>query len=288
MYTKKFGKILAVMMSIMVAVVFTCSFTVEANAASKKTYYVPTKVTTVYDSNDGSKTTYVTTYSYFKNGLLKQATGQYGKTVYKRNKEGYATSEKIYDETGKLTSEYVYKFKKKVPVSCTAYQYADGKKILDGTYNLTYKKGVLRKSVYKQADGNYTNTTTYTKKGIPIKSTRNTGYTNYDKNGNQTTYYYASTDGSYKELTTYTYKYDKKGNPVSEIEKGTFTSGGTTDTITATTTYKYTYNKAGKITKCVASRVTTYKDGSSYKSTTTTTYKYKKIKVAKKFQKFMN
>lgn len=66
-------KYLALLLSFAVFALIPVAFTQEANAASKKTYYVTTKVTTQTQSSDGTKVnTYK--YSYFKMAFRRRST----------------------------------------------------------------------------------------------------------------------------------------------------------------------------------------------------------------------
>jgi len=293
-------RLLAVMLSVFVAMGFMVPFTQTASAASKtKTFYVTTQTKTVYKNEDGSKETFLLKYKYNKNGLVTEA---YSKgyvsdgstTKYTRNSAGIVKTAKTYDKDGKQIEERKGTIKNGKVTKSRTYTFIDGKKKLAESSTFTYtKKGQIKKEVVTHEDyGKSTYIYTYWPNGNTKKMIcRSSDYKyveNFDKKGNLTSTKTTYGTGEYKTTTTATYKYkfNKKGYVTKEVvtEKMTDASGNTTKTV-RTYTYKYTYNKAGYV-KREESNYTSKTGDHTYKSSSVTTYKYKKVKVPKKYWKF--
>ena len=264
MKTKRSGRFLSVLLALMVCVVFTVPFTQVADAASKKTFYVPTKITNSY-TFDGQTDTFTTTYKYNKNGLRTTAKFNDGsKTTYKRNKKGVIKSWKTTDKKGKTTASGTCKIKGSKIVSEKIYSYNGKKKTLNSTITYTFSGNTLTREESVYSDGDRF-------------------ISEFDSNGNVTKDVLFMKGGS-TMTTVHAIKVDDHGNVISDVQTITNVFDGNTSTDVVTTNTVYTYNKAGKITNEVST--TTNSDG-KVTSTSTTAYKYKKVKAAKKYWKLL-
>lgn len=299
----KFKRCISLLLSVMVFVVMTMVSATEVDAASSKTFYVPKteKTTYVYTSTyeDGTtntdKESWTTSYYYGKNGLENKYTSESGTSKISRNSKGYVTGVKSYDKNGKLQSTTTYTRKSNGDATkMKSYDYSSGKKKLSFTSTYTYwRKGVIKKSTRKDADGSTTvynynkkgNITSYSADGGKYKTT----YKHTFKNGRLAkevaTNSGSNNDGSVA-TTTFTYKV-KNGKVIKEVATCTTKyKDGTTDKRVTTSTY--TYNSKGKITKTVSETKADYAYGGSYTSKMTTTTTYKKVSVNKKYWKLFN
>lgn len=184
-----------------------------ASAASKKTYYLPEKVT-VYSRQDNSwKKWYTNKYTYNSKGDITkyQEESGYGvskvKWTYSKGKpvKAVVTSEKLPDFTTTL------KFDKKGRVSqLTTVEPYNGKTGKFGrkyTYNAKgYAKKVTLINFNREKD---TYSFTYHKNGM-AKKIKGTGYTYYCNSNGLVT----SDSSGY----TYEYTYDKKGRVKSAVK----------------------------------------------------------------------
>ncbi len=255
----------SVLLALVMCLAFTVTSTVEADAASTKSFKVVSqenfKYTNNYTLNGETKKSsenYKYTYTY-KNGLNTSVKYGDGKTVYTRNKKGYVTKAVYYDKNGKKTSYNVYTVKSNGDVKkYVTYSYNGSKATKESTTTLKYySKGKIKQRK-----------TVYTDKSYMLSK--------YDKNGNETLYQHKDSYGSQK--STYKNTLDKKGNPTKVVETSTNTYGSYTYKEIVTTTNTYTYNKKGLATKVVSKSVTK-EDGktvSTTNSTTTNTFDSKK------------
>ena len=284
-YSLSKRRVLTVIMILALAMVFWFACTVKVNAAAKKTFNVVTEEKTTYKMNDGSTYSYTSTYQYFKTGLLKSITENDGyKVVYTRDKSGVAKGIKYYGDEGKLTGETVNTIKKGKITASKYYSYFEGKKLVSKTKYI-YTKGKLSKTVVTNAETGDTTTTTYYSNGVRKSTTSKTTKIKYDKQGFTTSYKYTS--GEYSEVSTYKNTYDKKTGRVKKIVETTKTTNGDSSmTHNSTETYKYTV-KGGNVKKCEVTYKFKNSDGNEGTSSYTTTYNYKKVKVAKKYWKYM-
>ena len=254
---------LVLMFALVFAIPF--AFTQQASAASSKTKYV---VTSMKSTDDVGKTQ-TTKYTYFKNGLLKTSSYSDGsKAVFTRNKKGYQTKFKRY-ENGKLDQTLTYKYKYNKKGLATKQSVYDSDKKLIGFYTVTYyKNGKVKQEKYSQVGDKYELTFKYNKKGdcTLIKTV----------------------DKTLSSVDKYTYKYDKNGNPVKESSVTTWKDNTGSGQSTTNVTHKYTYDKHKNIKKDVASYTYDYGNGEKSTSKITRTYKYKKVKVASKYLHFFN
>lgn len=279
-------KYLALLLSFAVFALMPAAFTQEASAASKKTYYVTTKVTTQTQSSEGTKVnTYK--YSYFKNGLQKKIDyGTDGKVVHKRNSKGYISKSTYYTAAGAVQSIYTYKYKYNNKGLATSekcyYQKTGGAKVLNySTFMSYHSNGRVKRSITVYSDGTKSDLLYYSsgkyKKYVYTDENGRITTTKYDKYGSEKSYY----GSGVSELHT-TLKHDKKGNITKDVYTTTY-DGYTTKTIAVT---KYKYDKHKNIRKAVTTTTRTEPDGSVSTSVYTYTAKYKAVKVAKKYQHF--
>lgn len=297
MQNKALRRVLSIILSLAVFIVFPLSFTQEVQAASTKTFYVTTQYKNVTTSSNGSKSTSTSKQTYDKNGLRTSSlyssnSGDYSyesKTVYKHNKRGYISAVKVYDKDGKLTDNMSYSYKynsKGLPVTQKTYRISSGNKTLVSTGTITYyTNGVTKKESSKDTDGGSV-VTTYYSSGV-LKSYKYTAadgsvsVQTFDKKGSQISY----KSNGYSEVHS-TMKYDKKGNLVKDVYTVTSSYEGQETEYTVTETTTYTYDSHKNVTKSVTKIVNTMPDGSTDTSTRTYTAKYKAVKVAKKFWRF--
>lgn len=299
---RKSTRLMALMLSVFVAIGFTIPFTQTASAASKtKSFYVVTKVNTTLKNNDGSIEKGYTKYTYDKKGLVKQMYSQGiftsgEKDVYVRNDSGMVKSTKTYNKSGKLIGTTTNTIKNGKVKTSKHYNVKNGKKTLYSTSTYTYnKKGRVTKETFKTTDG-VSNTSTYTyyangkiKKEV-LKTSSGTYTYNYDKKGRVKTAKEVITgDYAFTANSTYKYTTNKKGDITKRVCTMKITGSEGTSTDVETTTYKYTYDKkSGKPSKVVRNYKSVSDNGLSYSSSSTDTYKYKKVKVAKKYWDYVN
>ena len=293
---------LAVLTAAMVLAALLLAFPQQAQAAAK-TVYLPTKIVESY-SHSSSSDRYVYKNTYNKYGLLKSAEQIFKgddssyKVVYTRNKKGFATGLKFYDN-GTRTGYAKTTIKNGKVKKITEYR-GNGK--INYTTSFTYKNGKVSKSIRK---GDYiTETTTYyangNRKKVDYKYEDDEGITATHKVFNNKglatkyTYTYKSYEGPEwdKFARSYKYTYNNKGYPKKIIEtvkssycdedddnEGEYIEGSYNDTLTIT--YRYIHDKNGNIAKryetCRGKNTT----GSNYE--TTVTYTYKKYKVPEKY-----
>ena len=278
-------KYLALLLSFAVFALIPVAFTQEANAASKKTYYVTTKVTTQTQSSDGTKVnTYK--YSYFKNGLQKKNDNGTKKAIHKRNSKGYITKTTFYNSSGAVTGTYTYKYKynnKGHATSEKCYYQASGaaKNLYYSTFMSYHSNGRVKRSITVYSNGTKADLLYYSsgkyKKYVYTDENGRITTTKYDKYGSEKSYY----SSAVSELHT-TLKHDKNGNITKDVYTTTY-DGYTTTTKAVT---KYKYDKHKNIKKAVTTTTRTEPDGSTSTSVYTYTAKYKAVKVAKKYQHF--
>ena len=261
MKTKSMSRFMSAVLAVMVFIAFSVPFTQIASAASKKTFYVQTKVTNV-STFDGQTSKSKTTFKYNKNGLKISSKLSNGtKKTYKRNSKGLVKSWKLTNKKGKVISSGKAKIKNGVVVSEKEYIVKKKKKTLNKTTSYAYSNGkqIRKEDVYTDGD-----------KII----------TEYDSNGNiikETEILKVVTIVSKHNLKT-----DEHGNVTSDVETVTEMYNGQKQTNVITTNNVYTYDKKGNVTK----KVSTTTSGGKVTFSSTSTYKYKKVKVPKKFWKF--
>ncbi len=297
MRRRPISRSISILLALAVILVFSVAATTGAYAASKKTVYLPTSTTTTYkyDADSIEKSTYK--YKYDKNGLLKKELikSEYmsgDKVVYKRTKAGAIKSVSTY--AGKsliyLTKNTI---KKGNVVKSKEYNVVKGKKKLAAISTYTYyKNGNMKKSVYDSKEDGSKYTTYYRKNGTRKKSISKSDYstykTTYDKNGLEKEEEFTYGEGEYKSYgtTTYTYKLNKKGDVVKSVAKEKTQESDRQVTYVTTRTTKYKYDKHGNILK---EKTTSVRQDGSNKSVSSyiTTSKYKKMKVNKKYLKYV-
>jgi len=291
MRSKHLRRVISLVLAFAMFIIFPMAFTLEAQAASTKTFYFRTSFKQVAKYSTGDKDSYTTKSTYGKNGLIKTRTYSDGsKSVYTHDKYGYVKTEKSYDPNGKLdtTYSYVYKYGKNgLPKTEKQYmKIGSGKKELLGTSTYTYYANKrYKKIIYKTEDGKATSLyrkdgtqKSYTFKGKNGYSTKAT----YDSHGSTKTWIYTGDGYTSKENHT-TLKYDKKGNIIKDVYTMKTIYGGDTYKSKCTETTKYTYDKHNNITKSVTKIKNTDSSGNTTVTTYTNTYKWKAIKVAKKY-----
>jgi len=258
MKTKRVSRFMSVVLAVMMFIAFSAPFTQVASAASKKTFYVPTKVTNTYTFN-GQTGKSKTTFKYNKNGLRTSVRFSSGnRTTYKRDKKGLIKSWKTTNKKGKVIASGRSKIEGGVVVSEKVYNVKGKKKTLNYTASYTYANGkvVREEDIYANGD-----------KFI----------TEYDNYGNIIKETYQLKIETM--ITTHNLKTDAQGNIISDVETVVDVFNGQKTTTVTTTNNVYTYDKKGNITK----KVSTTTSGGKVTFSSTTTYKYKKVKVAKKF-----
>ena len=205
-----------------------------ATAKKTKTVYVISQIT----SKSGSETY---KFTYTKNGLVKKMTTGGLKVTYKYDKKK-VSSQKQIDEGEK--TEVLYSYSKKGRLKKTTQKEADGKKT---TTKYKYKSGRLVEIQDNSTDNVWT--LTYNKKGLVKK---------------------AVIKGKKDSTSTIKYSYNSKKDPKKMI-----CSWDVTEKIS------YTYNKHGRKTATVKY---SYKD-KSLNSKEVYTYKYQKISVPASYAK---
>jgi hypothetical protein len=283
-------------LSFLLVLTFTVLSTVQADAASKKkTIYVPVSSSSTMQFGEGSVSTTTYKYTYNKKGLLTKSTVKQPdstvKITWKRNAKGAPVSTRTKMD-GKLTAMTKYKVNNKGLVTqSTDYTFEKGKKQRDSVTKYTYyKNGQVKKSVFTSFDGGKASYTTYFRKDGTIQKTisadkESTYKTIYNKKGDEIKVNYKLPYG--KGIATTSYTYDKKGNEQKSVRTDKFTNNnGTVTTNITNSTYNYTYDKHGNITKQYTS-FESNDDGTISTSSSVDTTKYKKIKVAKKYLKYI-
>jgi hypothetical protein len=114
---------IALLTAVLVMTAFTFIITENASAASKKTYYLATKVV----SKDSKGEVYQDDeYTYDKNGLLKQWNSLDTKRTYLRNSKGYLTTKKVSNDKGqKMTFKVTKRNKYGLPLDSVGAEQVD-------------------------------------------------------------------------------------------------------------------------------------------------------------------
>lgn len=302
---KRLTHFVTLMMAVLLCAACLAAFPQDAYAASAETEYVPTKIVTTSKTQYGDMK-YVYNFAYYDTGLLKskKATSTMGtyssfiKQTFKRNGSGLVSSSVIAGDLGK-TGSTKSTIKNGKMTKENRYSIEGETKTLANKVKYTYKNGRVSKSVSVSPDKEHKATTTYYPNGKEKKSVnayKTDGYNTkttilYNKKGNavKSVYAYNYTNSKSKTVTTTKYTYDKKGNPTKIVDTVKSTSDGETSVYTRTTENKYTYVHGDKISRCESSTIFTDSEGNPYNAIEETTkYTYKKVNVAKKYQKYFN
>ncbi len=285
---------IAVILSIVVVMAFSFVPGDQAYAASKKTVYRVVSASFVNTYSNGEVDKWKVTQTYNKNAQLKKyesiRSDGVWKNVFKRNKKGTVTKINEYDGK-KLTAvtKSTSINKKGLVTKEKRYVVKDGKKILESvTKNTYYSNRQLKKSSTESTDGSFKYIDCFRKNGTLKKSesiySDSKRTTTYDKKGSPVKEVYSFGSGGYKTTGTKTFKnkYNKKGDLVKSVETDKSTYAEITETIVTTSTIKYKYDKHGNILK-QSKKVVCVDNGEEHVSTYVSKYKYKKFKVAKKY-----
>lgn len=296
----------AIALTVVVVVAFTFVTGETAHAAAKKkTVWLVTSEKDIY-SNDGAMDKYSIKHTYDKHGLLVKTImvnpdGSKTKSIVKRNKKGAVKKVEYYTKK-KLTELRKNTLNKKGLVTKSKfYDIKSGKKVLVSVINNAYyKNGKLKKTVHEsKKEPIYTYTSYYRKNGTLKKTVSRNEYGGGDYSQTVTTYDKKEREVKSEEIfvmgeytttgkSTFKHKQNKHGDvtkTVKETVNVTQPGGGTTTPIT-TTTYKYKYDKHGNILKKKSRQV--YVDGDQkLVNTNEENFKYKKMKVDKKYLKYI-
>lgn len=286
MYNLTAKRTISITLAVLLVLTFTIINTGSADAASKKTVYLLTKI----KDSDASTTT---TRKFDKRGLLKSefTKSKYEKFSYKytRTKKGVIKETRNYS-SGKLNYVDVNTVNKKGRITKTKYyEVRKGKKRLySSEKHFYYKNGNRKKTIGTNKDLKEKTTTLYYKNGnIKSETSVSKGeklVDNYDKNGRPVKSIHAF-KGYNTTTTTWQYETNSKGYVTRQIKTSRDVPkiGGIVVEQAVST---FTYDSHGNITRKVI-RTTWPGLEEMGEETRTCTFKYKAKKVAKKYLKLI-
>lgn len=265
-------------------IMFAIAPIAKVNAASrKKTFYIPTVLTSKYSDSDGENTTITETREFTDQGLYVSRSkgdtaGSYNKySVTKRDKNGRPLQEQQYSDNS-----------------------------LDGSYTYTYwKNGRIKNVAYKPAKSGTTKKWNFNNNGYVTscshkdgKSTDSYSYKyKFNKKGDPTSIVmkWKTKEGAKKEWTRKTVKttvkntYITTGKNKGKLSKQVSVARGSKynrSSSNVTTTIKNKYNTNGWLIQTTTTTKHKDSDGDSYSDKEVVTYQYKTIKAPKKYSTF--